>query len=114
MTGRHLGQSKFACCPSSCMSTPAWFGMAGPFVEADGSRRPPSFFKAYVISLPVTAGILLPAAGFLYLILQGRSYLATATLGVYLLELAAQLVSEQAFIKQGVPFRHPYWLGSKS
>ena len=71
--------------------------VAGPFLEADGSRRPPAMFKAYVAALPVALGILAPAAGLAYLIWQNEASLGVATLGVYLVELISQLVFREPF-----------------
>ena len=74
--------------------------LSGPFIEKDGKSYPPSFFKIYVTSTPLSLGIFVPVAGFTILIWQGQAYLAACTLGVYLLEVAAQLISEGQYIKQ--------------
>ena len=75
------------------------FLLTGPFVELDGTRSPPSFFVAYVATVPLLLGIIVPTAGFGYLVWQNNTYLAASTLGLYLLEVVAQLVSEGVFLK---------------
>ena len=75
------------------------FPLTGPFVELDGTRSPPSFFVAYVATVPLLLGIIVPTAGFGYLVWQNNTYLAASTLGLYLLEVVAQLVSEGVFLK---------------
>ena len=74
---------------------------AGPFKELDGSSFPPSYFKAYVTSLPLTCGIVIPVFALVYMLWQHDTDLAVCTLGTYLLEVVAQLVSEGVYIKQG-------------
>ena len=73
--------------------------VTGAFVEQDGERSPPAFFQTYVAVLPVLLGVLVPAAGLTLIVKQGNGYLGACTLGLYLLELAAQLVSEGVYIK---------------
>lgn len=71
----------------------------GPFVELDGTRTPPSFFSAYVVVVPLLLGIIAPAAGLGMLVWQNDAYLGACTLGLYLVEVAAQLVSEDVYLK---------------
>ena len=74
---------------------------AGPFKELDGSSFPPAYFKAYVTSLPLTFGIVIPVVALVYMLWERDTALAVCTLGAYLLEVVAQLVSEGSYIKQG-------------
>ena len=67
----------------------------------DGSLFPPSYFKTYVASTPLALGIVVPVIALAYMLWQHDTELATCTLGVYLAEVAAQLVSERVYIKQG-------------
>ena len=71
----------------------------GPFVELDGTRTPPSFFSAYVVLIPLLLGIIAPTAGLGMLVWQNEAYLGACTLGLYLVEVAAQLVSEDVYLK---------------
>lgn len=73
--------------------------VSGPFVEQDGTRSPPSFFQAYVVLVPLLLGIIAPTAGLGLLIWQDDAYLGASTLGVYLAEVAAQLISEGVYLK---------------
>lgn len=73
--------------------------VSGPFVEQDGTRSPPSFFQAYVVLVPLLLGIIAPTAGLGLLIWQDNAYLGASTLGVYLVEVAAQLISEGVYLK---------------
>ena len=74
---------------------------AGPFKELDGSLFPPSYINAYVASLPLTFGIIVPVVALVYMLWQRDTNLALCTLGAYLLEVMAQLVSEAVYVKQG-------------
>lgn len=71
----------------------------GPFVELDGTRTPPSFFSVYVVVIPLLLGIIAPTAGLGMLVWQNDAYLGACTLGLYLVEVAAQLVSEDVYLK---------------
>ena len=94
-----IGYFEFACkADGSDMLIPALY-VAGPFVEQDGTRSPPSFFQAYVVLVPLLLGIIAPTAGLGLLIWQDDAYLGASTLGVYLLEVAAQLISEEVHLK---------------
>ena len=73
--------------------------VSGPFVEQDGTRTPPSFFTAYVVLVPLLLGIIAPTAGLGLLVWQDDAYLGASTLGVYLVEVAAQLISEGVYLK---------------
>ncbi len=73
--------------------------VSGPFVEHDGTRSPPSFFQAYVVLVPLLLGIIAPTAGLGLLMWQDDAYLGASTLGVYLVEVAAQLISEEVYLK---------------
>lgn len=73
--------------------------VSGPFVEQDGTRSPPSFFQAYVVLVPLLLGIIAPTAGLGLLMWQDDAYLGASTLGVYLVEVAAQLISEEVYLK---------------
>lgn len=75
---------------------------AGPFQELDGSSFPPAYFKTYVTSLPLTFGIIAPVLALVYMLWQRDTNLAVCTLGAYLVEVVAQLVSEGVYIKQGI------------
>lgn len=46
--------------------------------------------------------VICPSIAFSYLVWSNRAGLAVCTLGVYLLETAAQLISETAFVRQGL------------
>jgi hypothetical protein len=72
---------------------------SGPFVEQDGTRSPPSFFQTYVVLVPLLLGIIAPTAGLGLLVWQDDAYLGASTLGVYLVEVAAQLISEGVYLK---------------
>lgn len=74
-------------------------GYPGAFVEADGSRRTPSGFMAYVIVLPLTTGLIVPAAALAYLLWQQQIEVAVATVGVYLLGVLVQIFNEEAFLR---------------
>ncbi|KAL3161791.1 hypothetical protein ABBQ38_008883 [Trebouxia sp. C0009 RCD-2024] len=73
----------------------------GPFKELDGSLFPPSYFKTYVASTPLALGIILPVIALVYMLWQHDTELAICTLGVYLVEVAAQLISERVYIQKG-------------
>lgn len=75
--------------------------IAGPFKELDGSSFPPAYFQAYVTSLPLTFGIIVPVVALAYMFWQHDNNLAICTLGAYLGQVVAQLVSEGVYIKQG-------------
>ena len=79
---------------------------AGPFKEVDGSTLPPSYFQAYVTSMPLTFGIIIPVVALVYMVWQHDNDLAICTLGAYLVEVVAQLVSEGVYIKQGEDAEH--------
>lgn len=72
---------------------------SGPFVEQGGTRSPPSFFQTYVVLVPLLLGIIAPTAGLGLLVWQDDAYLGASTLGVYLVEVAAQLISEGVYLK---------------
>lgn len=83
--------------PKSCINCPCC--LAGPFVEADGTRSPPSFFTAYVVTIPLLLGIVTPTIGLGYLVQHEDTHLGLCTLGVYLVEVVAQLLSEGVFLE---------------
>ena len=72
---------------------------AGAFVEADGSRSTPTGFLTYVIVLPLTTGLIMPAAALAYLLWQRETELGVATVGVYLLCVLVQIFSEEAYLR---------------
>lgn len=72
----------------------------GPFKELDGSLFPPSYFKTYVASTPLALGIIMPVVALAYMLWQHDTELAISTLGVYLVEVAAQLISERVYIQK--------------
>ena len=89
---------------------------AGPFKELDGSLVPPAYFKAYVASTPLLLSVIAPAAAFAYLLWQHELHQGVSTLGVYLIELVAQLISESVYVKQGKGLRTqlpPFWQSRK-
>ena len=75
--------------------------MAGPFKELDGSTFPPAYIQAYLTSLPLTFGIIVPVVALAYMLWQHDTSLAICTLDVYLGQVVVQLVSEGVCIKQG-------------
>ena len=75
---------------------------AGPFIEQDGSYFPPAFVQTYVMVVALLLSVICPSIAFSYLVWSNRAGLAICTLGVYLLETAAQLISETAFVRKGL------------
>ena len=88
-----------SCTITESQST-ASLNAAGPFREADGTSYPPEYIQTYVLAAPLTLGIILPAVAFIFLLWQHAFSLATCTLGVYLLEVMAQLKAEGFYLKQ--------------
>lgn len=72
---------------------------AGPFVETSG-HVPPFLVKPYVGSVGLV-GILVPVAVMAYLSYQGHAALGFCTLGLYVLQLLAQIKSEAVFLAKG-------------
>ena len=91
-------------CYSSASQSAASLTAAGPFREADGTSYPPEYIQTYVVAAPLTLGIILPAVAFIFLLWQQAFSLATCTLGVYLVEVMAQLKAEGFYLKQSETF----------
>lgn len=61
----------------------------------------PFLVKPYVSSVGLV-GIFVPVAATMYLTYQGQSVLAFCTLGLYVLQLLAQIKSEAVFLAKGI------------
>ena len=61
----------------------------------------PALFKIYLIGLGLLFGQILPIGAGVYLAFLGQGVLAASTLGVYVMTLLAQQVSEIANVKKG-------------
>ena len=71
----------------------------GPFKEGSGNILP-SLFAPYV-AMVTLLGIGVPVAGLVQLSMQNQAALATSSLGVYMVQLLAQLRSENVFQNKG-------------
>lgn len=72
---------------------------AGPFRESTGHTSP-AYFKYYIRTVGLL-GIGVPLLAIIYLTWRRQAAMAFGTLGLYLLELWAQIRSERMFIRKG-------------
>lgn len=84
---------------------------AGPFREATGKVSP--FLVPKYMRGVVTLGGLVPVCAMAYLAWQGHATLGFCTLGVYVMQLFAQIKSEGVYLRKsvtrhlaGLPFAH--------
>ena len=71
----------------------------GPFREVTG-KTSPRFTRPYM-SMVAFLGMPVPVVAMLYLAQQGQAGLGFCTLGVYVLQLLAQIKSESYFLGKG-------------
>lgn len=74
----------------------------GPFKEQDGSYFPPAYVQPYVMTAALLFGVVTPTIVLGNLLWRHEIILGVCTLGVYLLEVAAQLISETVYVRKGV------------
>lgn len=73
---------------------------AGPFREGTGKVSP--FLVKYYMRLVVSLGAFVPVCAMAVLAWQGQASLGFCTLGVYVLQLFAQIKSEGVYLRKGV------------
>lgn len=90
--GGHL-----TCCQKPVLTLDA---RAGPFREATGKASP--FLAPKYMRGVVTLGGLVPVCAMAYLAWQGQATLGFCTLGVYVMQLFAQIKAEGVYLRKGV------------
>lgn len=74
---------------------------AGPFIESTGSSPP--FLVTPYVSLIVFLGIFIPICAMAHLALHGQATVGLCSLGLYVMQLLAQIKSEGVYLRKGMP-----------